>query len=307
MRTTIRRVALRLLGLGGILAATVLAAPYGGSQERRIPPAPEGVELRQDVTYGAGGGRPLRMHWVQPKAAAEKPRPVVIWIHGGAWRSGSRDSGLGILYRMAQRGFAGASIEYRLSGEALFPAQIEDCKCAVRYLRAHARALNIDPDRIGAWGSSAGGHLVAMLAVTGDVKELEGTGGWADRSSRIQAAVDWFGPADLLRMVDEPSRIDRRGPDCPEALLIGGPLRENEAKARAASPVTYATRDDAPTLIMHGDQDPIVPPAQSRHLHEALRKAGVETELVMVPGAGHALPGPEHLERAASFLEKKLK
>ena len=168
-----------------------------------------------------------------------------------------------------------ASINYRLSQHAIFPAQIEDCKAAIRWLRANAAKYHLDADRIGVWGASAGGHLVAMLGTTGSVKELEGKGGNLDQSSRVQCVVDWFGPSDLPTMGG--SHDD---PGSPESRLIGGPVQENKEKARKASPLTYVSKDSAPFLIMHGDQDNVVPPGQSELLAEALKKAGVEVTLV---------------------------
>jgi acetyl esterase/lipase len=140
------------------------------------------------------------MHIVRPKptSPAVKPMPVIVWIHGGAWIGGSKDSGIPLLLPFAKRGYFCASISYRFSKEAKFPAQIEDCKCAIRFLRAKAKEFNIDTERIGVWGESAGGHLAAMLGTAGDVKEFEGSGGWEGFSSRVSAVCDWFGPSDLL-------------------------------------------------------------------------------------------------------------
>jgi acetyl esterase/lipase len=142
------------------------------------------------------------MHIIRPKltSSVAKPMPVIVWIHGGAWIGGNKDSGIPLLLPFAKRGYLGASISYRFSKEAKFPAQIEDCKCAIRFLRAKAKEFNIDPERIGVWGASAGGHLSAMLGTAGDVKELEGSGGWEGFSSRVSAVCDWFGPSDLLAM-----------------------------------------------------------------------------------------------------------
>lgn len=273
-------------------------------------PAPPDVEILRDIPFGKGDGRTLTMHIVRPKLKPEKPMPVIVWIHGGAWLGGSKDSGIPRLIPFARRGYFGASISYRFSQEAKFPAQIEDCKCAIRFLRARAKEFHIDPDRIGVWGESAGGHLAAMLGVAGDVKELEGVGGWEGYSSKVSAVCDWFGPTDLVRMVNEPSAIDRTGANCPEALLIGGPVLENKEKAMRASPVTYVTPDDPPFLIMHGDKDTVVPFAQSEHLFEALKKAGVEVTFVKLRGAGHGGKGfasPQALQFVAAFFDRYLK
>ena len=160
---------------------------------------------------------------------------------------------------LAAKGYAVASINYRLSQHAVFPAQIEDCKAAIRWLRANAAKYHLDPDHIGVWGASAGGHLVALLGTTGSVKELEGKGGNLDQSSRVQCVVDWFGPTDLATMGGSHDK-----PGSPESRLIGGPVQENKEKARKASPLTYVSKDSAPFLIMHGDQDNTVPPGTER-------------------------------------------
>jgi acetyl esterase/lipase len=295
-----------MMKMSRVLLLTLLTAlvVHGGQVP---PPLPPDVELIRDVEYGAGGGRPLKMHLIRPKTPPKDAMPVVVWIHGGAWRAGNKDSGIGNLARFARRGYFCASIEYRLSQEAIFPAQIEDCKCALRFLRAKAKEYNLDPNRIGVWGSSAGGHLVALLGTSGDVKELEGKGGWQEFSSRVNAVCDFFGPTDFLKMKDFPSNIDRNSPNCPEALLVGGSLEQNKDKAAKANPITYITKDDPPFLIMHGDKDPIVPFNQSELLHEALKKAGVDVTFHTVKDAGHGFGGPEIQKMVDEFFDKHLK
>jgi acetyl esterase/lipase len=247
------------------------------------------------------------MHLLRPRTRGSEPMPVLIWIHGGAWRSGSKEGGIRRLVPYALRGYFCATIEYRLSDEAVWPAQIEDCKCAVRFLRAKAEQYNLNADRIGVWGSSAGGHLVAMLGTSGGAKELEGIGGWPESSSRVSAVCDWFGPSDLARIGDAPSHMDHLAANSPESRLLGGAVLENQEKARQASPVTYVTDDDPPFLIMHGDQDPTVPLQQSRILHAALKEAGVESTLHVVEGAGHGFRGPEIDRMVQRFFDFHLK
>jgi acetyl esterase/lipase len=266
--------------------------------------APE-ADVVRDVEYGTGGGRPLKLHLVKPKSPAQEPMPVVVYIHGGAWRSGNRDGGVRPLSRLAARGYFGASIEYRLSSEAKFPAQIEDCKAAIRFLRSRAKEYGIDPDRIGVWGPSAGGHLVALLGTSGDVKELEGKGGSAEFSSRVQAVVDWFGPTDFLKMGK--NKIDHDAANSPESLLVGGPIQENKEKVAAANPITYVSKDDPPFLVIHGDKDDLVPLSQSELFHAALEKAGVPSKLHVVPGAGHGFGGRELEAMVDEFLDRHLK
>jgi acetyl esterase/lipase len=306
----IRNVRWRRAAAAAVLAAALAAAwayhAWAAAPKRPPRPLPENVQKQSDVEYGKGGGRALRMDIFRPVAKPPKPMPVLVWIHGGAWRAGTKDSIPGLALQLAAEGWLCASIEYRLSQEAIFPAQIEDAKCAIRFLRAHAKEFQIDPDRIGVWGSSAGGHLVAMLGTTGDVKDLEGSGGWADQSSRVQAVVDFFGPSDLMQMGNGP-RIRHMEEGSPESLLIGATVKDNPEKAARASPVTYVTKDDPPVLIMHGDQDDTVPIGQSELLHAALTKAGVASTFEVVKGRGHGFGGPAIDAAVRAFLEKHLK
>jgi acetyl esterase/lipase len=279
-------------------------APSAGAQERPRPrpTLPEGVKVERDLAYVADGHARQRLDLYLPEKASG-PLPVIVWVHGGAWQAGSKDNCPAAPF--AARGYAVASVNYRLSQHARFPAQIEDCKAAVRWLRAHAKQYNLDPDHVGVWGASAGGHLVALLGTTGGVKELVGAGGNADQSSRVQAVVDWFGPTDLTKMGGSHDR-----PDSPEARLLGGPVGEDKGRAARANPITYVTKDAAPFLILHGDRDPTVPFGQSELLEAALRKAGVEVTLVPVKGAGHGGPAfnsPDNRRAVEKFFAKHLK
>jgi acetyl esterase/lipase len=211
-----------------------------------------------------------------------------------------------------RRGYAVASINYRLSQHAPFPAQIHDCKAAVRFLRAGAAKYNINPDRIGVWGGSAGGHLAALLGTSGDVKELEGNGESTGVSSRVQAVCDFFGPADLLTLAEQSgpdTTLKHDAPNSPASLLLGGPILEHKDEARRASPVSYVTNDDPPFLIVHGDRDNTVPIGQSKELHEALQKGGVDSKFMVIKGAGHdaSILTPETVRAVLEFFDKHLK
>jgi acetyl esterase/lipase len=276
----------------------VLLMPQNGPQ---VPP---GVELIKDVEFGTGGGRPLKMHLLRPKDPPKEPLPVVVYVYGGGWKAGTPNAGIGPLSRFVAKGYVCASLEYRLSQEAKFPAQIEDCKCGIRFLRAKAKEYGIDSERIGVWGPSAGGHLVALLGTSGGIQELEGTGGWSEQSSRVQAVVDWFGPTDFLQMGK--NKIDHDAGGSPESQLIGGPIQENKEKTAKANPIAYITKDDPPFLIMHGDKDDLVPLNQSELLHAALGKAGVESTLHVVKGGGHGFRGPELDRMIDEFFAKHL-
>lgn len=285
------------LMIGTLLAGWLTAVPFGWAQ--KAVPLPDRVELIRDVEYGKGGERPLKLHILRPKTTPKEPMPVVVWIHGGGWSGGNRDGGIGLLGRFAQRGYFCASIEYRLSGEAIFPAQIEDCKCAIRFLRAKAKEYNLDPQRIGVWGSSAGGHLVALLGTSPHVKELEGKGGWPEMSSQVQAVCDFCGPADF------PLWGDKAHPAV--VKLLGGPVNDQKENATKASPVTHIGKNLPPFLIVHGDQDKVVPLSQSESLLEALKKAGADVTLHVVKGGGHGFGGPEISKMVDDFFDKHLK
>lgn len=252
------------------------------------PRLPEGTQVLRDVEYVPGGHERQKLDLYVPKDA--KNLPLIVWVHGGGWQNGSKDRCPAL--PLLEHGYAVASINYRLSSHAIFPAQIQDCKAAIRWLRANSAAHGIDGERIGVWGSSAGGHLVAMLGVAGDVKEFE-VGPNLQVSSRVQAVCDFFGPTDFTKMNAQATvkgPIDHDAPDSPEAKLIGGPVQTNQEKSDVASPLKYVSADDAPFLIVHGDADPLVPLGQSALLERALSKADVKCRLVVLPGAGHGGP-----------------
>lgn len=292
--------------LGAAVCVGMMLAVATGAQEP-LPRAPEGVKALRDLEYARPDGRSQRLDLYLPDKATGA-LPVVVWVHGGAWRAGNK-SGTPAL-PMVRGGYAVASIDYRLSQDAKFPAQIHDCKAAVRWLRAHTREYGLDAAHFGVWGSSAGGHLVALLGTSGGVAELEGDEGNRDQSSRVQAVCDWFGPTDFLKMHDFPSQIRHDAPDSPESLLIGGPIQQNREKAVKANPITYVSKDDPPFLIMHGDQDPLVPINQSELLRDALRKAGVQVTFQPIRGAGHGGPlfnTPDIRRSVDEFFDRHLK
>ncbi len=254
--------------------------------------AADDVRVLKDVVFGKGGDRDLKMHIVLPKVQPESPAPVFVWVHGGGWMGGTKEGGVRQVLPFVRQGFVGATIEYRLTGEAPFPAQIEDCKCAIRYLRAHAKKYNIDPKRIAVGGSSAGGHLVALLGTSGGVKELEGNGGWADQSSSVQAVIDLYGPTDFKLFVTTKGYERHNQDGSPESRLLGGgEVASQTEKISRVNPITYIDESDPPFLIVHGTSDGTVPANQSEALHAALKKAKVSTKLHLIDGAGHG--GPE--------------
>lgn len=277
-------------------------------QKRTQPQAklPAGTTVSKDIAYVEGGHQRQKLDLYIPEtASAENPVPLVIWVHGGGWKGGNKNSINRNVGSLLERGFAVASINYRLSGHAIFPAQIHDAKAAVRYLRKNAAKHGLDANKFGAWGSSAGGHLVALLGTSGDVKELEGTVGVTGVSSRVQAVCDWYGPIQLLKMNEqagEHSALDHDAFDSPESLLIGGLIQENKDKTRKADPFQYVTSDDPPFLIMHGDNDRLVPVGQSKTFHSRLQEMKVPSELVIVKGAGHGFPREESNMQPIEFF-----
>ena len=288
-----------------VLGLTLSHAQPTTKQRQRRVSVPLGVKTLKDLEYGKASGRAMLLDLYLPEKG-DQPLPLIVWIHGGAWMAGSKD-GPSPALPFTAKGYAVAHVGYRLSQEAKFPAQIHDCKAAVRWLRANAAKYHLDPNRFVAWGASAGGHLVALLGTSGGVAELEGDVNDLKQSSRVQAVVDWFGPTDFLHIGDAESDLRHNAPDSPESKLIGGPLLENKDKAAKASPITYVSKDAPPFLIMHGDRDRTVPFNQSELLYAALKKAGVDATFVPMKGAGHGFGGQEAIEPVQDFLKRCLK
>jgi acetyl esterase/lipase len=276
---------------------------WTGSAPAQPPKLPEGVKVLRDLEYVPGGHERQKLDLYLPEKA-DGPLPVVVWVHGGAWRAGNKNGCPGIF--LAGKGFAVASINYRLSEHAAFPAQIEDCKAAIRWLRANAKKYRLDPDHIGAWGGSAGGHLVALLGTTGDMKELEGKGGNLDQSSKVQCVLDWYGPTDFRNMPAERAN----DPKSVVAQLLGGPPAKEKEKVVLASPLAHVHKNCPPFLIMHGDKDQSVALAQSEKLAAALEKVNVPVTLVVLKGAGHGgneFRTEESRKRIEEFFTQHLK
>lgn len=267
---------------------------------------PQGAaKVLRDVPYVTNGHARQKLDLYVPVAPKG---PLLVYIHGGGWAGGSKDAPIGL--PLLNLGYTLASVEYRFSQDAVFPAQIEDCKAAIRWLRTHAAEYGYDPRRIAAAGDSAGGHLTALLAVTGDVKDFD-EGDNLDQSSAIRCGIDFYGPTDFLAFLppskdaDEPSQKGRPLLN----QLFGGPLIQKVELARKASPVTWVNKHTAPLLILHGTKDPLVPTSQSTELYEKMQGAGVEVKLDVIDGAGHG--GKEFFaadrpQQMVDFLEKHL-
>ena len=253
------------------------------------------------LTYGTwvdstGQTQNLQLELLLPTGATS-PTPLVIWIHGGGWKSGSRLPVPTRASDLCGRGYAVASLDYRLIPNAIWPAQLHDVKGAVRWLRAHAATYNLDPQRFASWGDSAGGHLASMLGTSGGVPsvtignetfDLEGTvGGNLGVSSRVQAAVHWYGATDFLQMRFYPATVNHDSAGSDEGRFIGGGIQDYPERTATANPITYVTPDDPPFLVMHGTLDKLIPFNQSELLADALTAAGVPVVFRPVAGAGH--------------------
>lgn len=268
------------------------------------------VEVRFDQNYAGNNNPKQALDLFLPKDwKTGKSLPVVAFIHGGGWMAGDRrDMGIHLVNVAATRGYAVASIGYRLAPEAHWPEQIYDCKAAIRWLRAHAKDLNLDTNRIAAWGHSAGGHLVALLGVTGDVKELEGSvGPNLQESSRVTCVLNVAGPSDLTQtlIVDHEGK-PLPGDDPAVVGLIGGTMNDRLTETRQASPINYITPDDAPILIIHGTKDERVAYNHATLLHDKLTKTGVSSLLIPMQDAGHSPGGNEVIQRMLKFLSRHL-
>ncbi len=269
--------------------------------------AADSNDVRQeDVVYAEVDGNKLPLRLFIPTDV--KNPPLVVYIHGGSWRAGSYKNCE--LASLTEQGFAAASIEYRFTNVAIFPAQIHDCKGAIRWLRANAGKYGYDASRIGVTGTSAGGHLAVLLGTSADVADLEGTvGGNLDQSSRVAAVVDYFGPTDfVLRAKTHPERANAKGSST--FGLLGGPAIEKTEQAKRASGVTYVSADDPPLLIIHGDQDKSVYLDQSESIHKAYEAARLDVAMIVVPGGVHGgkvfFTG-ENIRRVQEFLDKHLR
>lgn len=275
---------------------------------------PAGIKMEKDIAYIEGGDEAQKLDIYLPEAPPAKPLPLIVHIHGGGWRAGSKFPCP--VMGMVLKGYAVASVEYRFSQKAVFPAQIQDCQAAIRWLRAHAKQYHFDTEHLGAIGGSAGGHLSALVGTSGGKKAFSMIGGHEDQSDRVQAVCDIFGPADFTTVMQQAAEDQNvknifafNTPSDPYSGLIGAKL-DHKAKADAVSPVHYVSKDAPPFLILHGTHDTLVPYAQSVQLEAALKSQGVPVWLQTLPGAGHGGPlfsKPAVLQLTQNFFDKHLK
>ena len=283
--------------------APPIPRPYTTLPGEAAPTPFAAGELREDVVFGKASGVELKLDVAIPKG--DGPFPAVVCFHGGSWAAGSKSSYRQILMEFARRGIIAASADYRLAPDFQFPAQIEDCKCSVRYLRANAKVLKLDPNRIAAIGDSSGGQLALLLAFSDKNDGMEGDGGNPEQSSRVCAVVNMYGRSDFT----VPGTFPEGGEIYFKNYL--GTADHNDPIMKKASPVYYITKDDPPVLTLHGARDTLVPPMLSKRLHEKLKAAGIEERLEFFEHSGHNDWDPDDWSKAifmaVEYIEKKLK
>lgn len=257
---------------------------------------PSDIKILRNLEFNKVKGRVLRLHLLRPANMPAHSIPVVIWIHGGSFKRGTLNRFYKPMFSLIRHGFAVASVDYRLSDTSVFPSQIEDCKAAVRWLRAHSHEYGIDPDRIGACGESAGGYLAAFLGSSGDGRDFGGDHQVTDLSSRVQAVVDYYGPTDFSKIPEGfgHNKLTQtiyasmaNQSSSPISELLGASMRDRPDLCRRANPINYITKRCPPFLILHGRHDMTVPLNQSELLHDALKRVGVESRLYIVEEQGH--------------------
>lgn len=288
-----------LTRLAFVAVAVALAFVSAGDGQQ-----PE-IRLERDIVYGKAGGVELRLNLASP-AKGSGPFPAVVCIHGGGWYQGQRQDMDAMTELLARRGYVAATVSYRLA-PVRFPAQIEDCKAAVRWLRASADKYRVNPDRIGAMGPSAGGHLACLLGVTDKKDGFEGAGGNAEQSSRVQAVVSFFGRTNFTNKTWT-GELEKKI----FVPLIGASFDDQPELYKKISPIAYVSRTAPPFLLFHGAEDKLVPPQDSIDMAEALRAAGVSAEAVIVKGEGHGSGDwvekwAKSVDQAVSFFDAHLK
>lgn len=295
-----KNLAILALVFSGVIPVLV----YLGAASKQTPKIPD---IHKDVFYVEGSQNPFQQLDLYIPTQGKGPFPVIVWIHGGAWIAGDKNHPPAI-QPLTEKGFAVASLNYRLAQHTPHPAQINDCKAAILWLRKHAAEYNLDVTRIGAWGHSAGGHLTALLGTTGDILEFKDDGNIIDpsRSTAVQAAVDWAGPTDFDTIASHQgpnAKLDFSDPHGPVAVLLAG---KSPSVRTAAGAVSHLSKDDPPLLLVHGKEDDVVPAEQSVELCDKMKALGMQVDCLIIPSEGHALSTDKAFERTLEFFEKYL-
>lgn len=301
-----------LLPLLLLAASSVFAQDLDAQKKNVVTTAEKNqVELHLDQPYAGNDNQKQKVDLYLPKKRnTDKPLPVVALIHGGGWVNGDRLGYAAAAIQFARTGdYAAVTVGYRLTKEAHWPSQIYDCKAAIRWIRAHAKEYNLDPDKIAVMGSSAGGHLSSLIGTSGGVKELEGDLGPSTAfSSRVQCVVNLCGPEDFTQALMFDKDMKPILKDDAVIGLLGGNYEEKHAEALAASPVTYITDDDPPFITFHGTADKRVAFLHAEAIHAALKQAGVPSLLVPITDGGHSSVGhPEVIARSKIFIGNTLR
>ena len=282
---------------------------FAQNNKKEQPNVPEGFEVIQNIFYAGNQNMAQALDVFIPENKIKERLPALVFIHGGGWKGGRKEQAYRSLTPFLKNGeYIGFSIDYRLSNEAKWPAQIHDCKAAIRWIKTNADKYGIDKNKIGVWGTSAGGHLVAMLALTSKSGEFEGNiGNCLNETGAITCAIDGYGPADFLAMDDRPGAFVHNEISSPESRLIGAPIQENKEKALNASPVTWVSQNCKSMLIYHGTEDDKVIVEQSDKLYSLLKKTGAkDIYYIKVKGGSHGVRHSILSKRMVLFFQKNL-
>lgn len=286
----------------GVSVQRFIEIPADAPRSKAESTVPEGVTAHEDVVFGTGGGRELKLDLYMP--AGKGPHPTVMLVHGGGWIGGTKEAFRPTALALAARGFVAATVEYRLATESVFPGAVEDCKAALRWLRANGETYSIDPARIGAVGGSAGGHLVSMVATTADPVQFEGSGGNPEQNTALQAAVLMGAGVDqVMRAKETPKPIQS------QLIFFGGTYAEKKEVYEAASPITHVSEKTPPMLFIEGEFDQ--PGMRYLEMRKKLDELGVPNRLVVVQGGKHGCWGSNPwmvpmVDEIAAFLKTHL-
>ena len=296
-----------------LLTILVWAVCYTASTKLHAdkPQPPPGILFEPGIVFGKGSDQDLQLDLARPKTQKGKA-PALVMIHGGGWVGGDRSDFHSLQFSLAQSGIVCISVQYRLAPQSKFPAQIEDVKAAVRWLRAHADQYQVDPERIAAFGASAGAHLAVLLALTSDQPKFEGQGGNPEQSSAVKAAVALAGPYDLTLGYNSSTKQNLQEGTAVRGMLIsflGGSPDDVPGQYRDASPITYVRKDQPPLLLCHGEMDTLVLVEQADIMSQKIQSIGASVDYLRIPDGTHNGFGKDqnqHLLHIVEFLKKQL-